>query len=187
MLRNPSISFQTLQSQKQHNADNFISIHSYMTYLQWCHNLHFIRLEQDNFINIFSSTSNPFIITILSRNIIKHDHYAVIHIDDSDINLEKEGLKEKKTDIIRQTIEYKITMVNLEKVLLQRIGSIKGSTIEDTEFMNVHVTSKAKSKEYCRTSWKCLNLIYRNSRSPWCISSCYIMCSTTLLLYRWSW
>ena len=59
--------------------------------------------------------------------------------------------KKKKKDIIRQTIEYKITMVNLEKVLLQRIGSIKSSTIEDTEFMNVHVTSKAKSKEYCRT------------------------------------
>lgn len=63
------------------------------------------------------------------------------------VNHEKEGLEEKKAELIRQMNEDKITMVNLEKALLQRLRSTKGSLIEDTELMNTLDTSKAKSKD----------------------------------------
>ena len=61
------------------------------------HNIHFIKLGQDNFLNILSNAFknvdkkfNPFINTILTRNIIKRDHHAVIHIGDSDVDFNLE-------------------------------------------------------------------------------------------------
>jgi len=63
------------------------------------------------------------------------------------VNHEKEGLEEKKAELIRQMNEDKITMVELEKTLLQRLRSTKGSLIEDTELMNTLDTTKAKSKD----------------------------------------